>query len=115
MTESEEDGVRRFGMAARLRPELREEYLALHQEVWPEVEAMITECGIRNYTIFVLGDTIISYFEYVGDDFEADQAKMAADPVTREWWTHTAPCQLPFTEDSTAENWEAFEEVWHLD
>jgi len=26
-----------------------------------------------------------SYFEYVGNDFEADMAKMAADPTTQEW------------------------------
>jgi L-rhamnose mutarotase len=107
--------TRRFGMACRMRPELREEYLALHAAVWPGVEATITACGIRNFTIFVRGDVLFGYYEYVGDDYEADQARMAADPVTQEWWTRTAPCQLPFDADSAEPNWQPLDEAWHLD
>ena len=54
--------TRRFGMAARLRPEKREEYLALHRDVWPGVAATITACGIRNFTIFVRGDVLFGYY-----------------------------------------------------
>ena len=108
-------GVTRFGMAARLRPEKRAEYLELHANAWPGVEATITECKIRNFTIFVLGDTIFGYFEYVGDDYAADQERMAADPVTQEWWARTGPCQLPFDPDSDAPNWQIMDEAWHLD
>ena len=107
--------TRRFAMACRVRPEKRAEYLELHSAVWPGVEAMITECGIRNFTIFVLGDVIFGYYEYVGDDYDADQAKMALDPVTQDWWARTAPCQLPFEADSSQPNWQQLDEVWHLD
>lgn len=106
---------RRFGMIARLRPEKRQEYLDLHAAVWPQVEAAITASGIRNFTIFVTGDVIVGYFEYIGDDYEADQAMMAADEATQRWWTRTGPCQLPFNEGSAAPNWELLDEVWHLD
>ena len=108
-------GPIRFGMAARLRPEKRAEYLELHANAWPGVEAMITECGIRNFTIFVLSDVIFGYYEYIGDDYEADQARMAEDPTTREWWSRTAPCQLPFEPDSSEPNWQQLDEAWHLD
>jgi len=107
--------VLRFGMAARLRPEKRAEYLELHSAVWPAVEATITECGIRNFSIFVLGDVIFGYYEYVGDDFDADQATMARDPETQKWWARTAPCQLPFDPDSGLPNWQVMETAWHLD
>lgn len=108
---------RRFGMAARLVPEKREEYLALHRDVWPGVATTITECGIRNFTIFVRGDVLFGYYEYVGDDYETDQRRMAADPVTREWWSRTDPCQLPFDEATAPERatWQEFEEIWHQD
>jgi L-rhamnose mutarotase len=102
-------------MAARLRPELRERYLELHGDVWPQVEATITACGIRNFTIFVTGDVLFGYYEYVGEDFAADQARMAADEATQRWWAETAPCQLPFTAGSSAPNWEPLDEAWHLD
>lgn len=104
----------RFGMIARLRPEKRQEYLDLHADVWPEVEAMITSTGIRNFTIFVTGDVIVGYFEYVGQDYAADQAIMAADPATQRWWDRTAPCQLPFQDGAAAPGWEMLDEVWHL-
>jgi L-rhamnose mutarotase len=105
----------RFGMAARLRPELREEYLALHRDVWPQVEATITACGIRNFTIFVLGDVLFGYFEYVGEDYDADQARMAADPVTQEWWSVTMPLQEPLEQRPEGEWWAPAREVFHLD
>ena len=102
-------------MVARTIPERREEYLALHRAVWPAVEHTIVACGIRNFTIFVRGDVLFGYFEYVGDDYATDQLRMAADPVTREWWAHTGPCQVPFDAGSDAPNWVELDEVWHLD
>lgn len=105
----------RFGVAARLVPEKREEYLRLHRDVWPQVEATITECGIRNFTIFVLGDVIFGYYEYVGDDYEVDQAMMAQDATTQRWWAKTALCQLSFEPGSSESNWQQLDEVWHLD
>lgn len=106
---------RRFGMVCRMVPEKREEYLELHRAVWPGVEATITECGIRNFTIFVRGDVLVGYFEYVGEDYEADQELMAADPVTRDWWARTDPCQVPFDDADDAPGWQELEEAWHLD
>jgi len=69
--------VKRLAQTIRLRPERREEYLALHREVWPGVEAALLAANVRNYTIFLRGDTLFGYFEYHGDDFEADMASIA--------------------------------------
>ncbi|MFY9714007.1 MAG: L-rhamnose mutarotase [Microbacterium sp.] len=102
-------------MAARLVPSRRADYLRLHSEVWPHVEQVISDCGIRNFTIFELDGVLIAYYEYVGDDYGADQRRMAADPVTQQWWAETAPCQRPFRVGSSAPNWEQFDEVWHQD
>jgi L-rhamnose mutarotase len=105
-------------MVCRLRPEKREEYLALHRNPWPGVEAMITACGIRDFTIWVHGDVLFASFEYVGDDYAADQLKMAADPTTREWWALTGPCQIPFDGDEEpgeTGSWQLLDEAWHLD
>src|SRR5882762_3879346 len=70
----------RRAQVIRLRPDHAEEYLRLHAAVWPEVLDAITACNIRNYSIYLHGDLLMSYFEYVGADYEADAAKMAADP-----------------------------------
>lgn len=72
----------------------------------------ITECGLRNYTISVIGDLAVSCFEYVGDDFESDMAKMEADPVTLEWWKHTKPC---FRDHERGVYYEDLEEIFHME
>ena len=50
--------VRRLGKLIKLRPEHREEYLRLHAEVWPEVRAMLTACGLRNFSILLRGELL---------------------------------------------------------
>ena len=107
--------MQRYGAVIRLRPERREEYLRLHRAVWPEVEATITACNIRNYTIFLHGDTLFGYYEYVGTDHAADMAKMAADPATQRWWQLTDPCQEQVEGTPEGQWWAAMAEVWHQD
>lgn len=97
-----------------LAPEHREEYLRLHEPVWPAVEAALTRANIGDYTIFVHGDLLFAYYEYTGDDLDSDLATVAADPVTRQWWGHTDPCQRPLS-DGPGGPWTDMTEVWHLD
>jgi L-rhamnose mutarotase len=100
------------GQIVGLRPEKREEYLRLHRAVWPEVEQMIRACGIRDYRIYLHGDVLFSTFEYVGDDYAADMARMAADPATQRWWELTGPCQVALDADGSP--WSEADEVWRL-
>ena len=60
----------------RVKPEKLAEYIELHANPWPEVVDMIRECNIRNYSIFHKDGWLFAYFEYVGEDFEADMQKM---------------------------------------
>jgi L-rhamnose mutarotase len=107
--------MERHGSLIRLRPEKYEEYKRLHAAVWPEVLEMIHNCGIRNYTIYHKDGFLFSHFEYVGTDFAADMAKMAADPKTQEWWGHCTPCQDPLETRKPGEWWADMEELFHCD
>ena len=107
--------VQRFGKIIKLRPEHREEYLRLHADAWPAVLATLTACHIRNYSIFLEGGMLFSYFEYVGEDYTADMARMAADPATREWWRLTDPCQEQTEGAVAGEWWTPLREVFHHD
>ena len=79
----------RFCQRAWLKPGKVAEYRRLHANAWPGVLKTIEDCHLRNYSIALLGTLVVSTFEYVGDDYEADMRKMEAHPVTQEWWTHT--------------------------
>ena len=107
--------MKRYGMVIRVRPEKREEYKRLHAAVWPDVLAMIRECNIRNYSIFEKEGYLFGYFEYVGQDYAADMAKMAADPTTQRWWTFCEPCQQPVASAKPGEWWTTMEELFHTD
>ena len=110
----------RYGMVIGVEPDKIEEYKKLHAAVWPDVLAMIRQCNIRNYSIYLRtleggGTYLFSYFEYVGDDFNADMAKMAADPTTQRWWSFCQPCQRPLSNRDPNEWWANMEEVFHVD
>jgi len=107
--------MRRYGMVIKVRPEKLEEYKRLHAAVWPEVLAMIRECNIRNYSIYHKDGYLFGYFEYHGEDYAADMAKMAADPATQRWWDLCNPCQEPLPTRAPGEWWAQMEEVFHTD
>ena len=112
--------MKRYGMVIRLREEKIDEYTALHAAAWSDVLKMIARCNLRNYSIYLrkLDDGkhyLFSYFEYVGDDFAADMATMAADPTTQEWWSHCMPCQAPLADAGEGQWWADMEEVFHCE
>jgi L-rhamnose mutarotase len=98
-----------------VKPDAIPEYERLHTQVWPEVLATIHACNIRNYTIFRHGQMLFAYFEYIGEDYAADMAKMAADSKTREWWTYTDPLQEPMPDREESEWWLTLPEIFHSD
>lgn len=107
--------MERHALIVGVRPERREEYLALHRAVWPEVAATLSASHVTNSTIFATGDTLLAYYEYTGDDHAADMARIGEDPVTREWWTRPDPCQVRIApERDPGALWQPLDEIWHL-
>jgi L-rhamnose mutarotase len=107
--------MKRYGSVLKVKPGALEEYARLHAAVWPTVLEMIEKCNIRNYSIYHKDGYLFSYFEYVGDDFEADMKKMAADPETQRWWSVCIPLQEPLETRKEGEWWATMDEVFHTD
>lgn len=107
--------MRRYCQLIRLLPESREEYIEIHRNTWPTVLATIEACNIRNYSIFLYNDLLVAYFEYHGDDFEADMRKMAADPETQRWWKITDAMQEVLPEARPNGKWLQIPEVFHYE
>jgi len=107
--------MRRYGQLIGLKREKLDEYKKYHASIWPEITDKIRECNIRNYSIFYKDEMLFAYFEYVGDDFDGDMAKMAADPKTQEWWDIMMPMQTPWETRKEGEWWADMEEVFHQD
>ena len=77
--------MQRMGHVIGIRADDIEEYRRLHAAAWPEVLARLAASNITNYSIFLRQpeNLMFSYWEYVGTDFPADNAAIAADPATR--------------------------------
>jgi L-rhamnose mutarotase len=109
--------MQRMAMVLGLKADAVAEYKRIHAAVWPDVLAMITECGIRNYSIYLKEpeNMLFGYWEYHGTDFTADAARMAADPKTQEWWAICMPMQAPLDTRKEGEWWAMMDEVFHHD
>jgi L-rhamnose mutarotase len=107
--------MKRYGQVIRLQPGVLDKYRRYHADVWPEILDMIRQCNIRNYSIYHKDGYLFACFEYIGDDFGADMAKMAADPKTQEWWAIMKPMQDPLPTRAEGEWWANMEEVFHTD
>jgi L-rhamnose mutarotase len=109
--------VKRMGMVIGLRAEKISEYKALHASPWPEMNAALTAAHIRNYSIFLKEpeNLLFGYWEYTGDAFEADMAKLGAKEITRRWLALTDPCQQPLASAGKDEWWSFMESVFYLD
>ena len=105
----------RHGQLIGIRPERLAEYQRHHAKVWPDILAMITSCNIRNYSIYLKDGLLFAYFEYGGVDYDADMARMAADPRTQEWWALMKPMQKPLENRAPGEWWAEMDEVFHID
>ncbi|MBK5195615.1 MAG: L-rhamnose mutarotase [Proteiniphilum sp.] len=107
--------MQRHGQIIGISKENIEAYKKHHAEIWPEITDMIRKCNIRNYIIYHYGELLFAQFEYVGNDFEGDMAKMAADPKTQEWWAIQKPLQRTLPDRREGEWWAEMEEVFHMD
>ena len=109
--------VERYGMVTGLKREKMAYYKELHTAVWPGVLKKIKECNIQNYSIYLKEiegkPYLFSYFEYTGNDFDADMKKMAADTTTQRWWRETDPTQVPLPDAAEKkQTWSRMEEVF---
>ena len=104
-----------FGQVIKIKPDGLEAYKKWHANPMPGVNEMIKECNLQNYSIFVRGDYLFAYMEYVGSDYEADMEKMAADPATQRWWDVVKPLMQPLADRKDGDFWSDMEEIYHLD
>lgn len=81
-------------MHSDLKPEKVQDYVDLHAKPWPELMQLIADCHIHNYSISIRGTELYTYYEYTGEDYDADMKMMDESPIMQKWWTFSKPCFL---------------------
>lgn len=106
--------IKRVGMVVGIDPERIDEYKRLHADDNPGVRDLLNKYHMHNFSIFLqkMPDGKwyeFGYYEYTGNDFEGDMAKMGAEPRTIEWLKQCDPMQIPLP---GSEGWTDMERVY---
>ena len=64
-----------------------DEYKKRHDEIWKELKALLKECGITGYSIF-LDETTNSLFSFFTIDDAKKLDKLSNEPVMQKWWSY---------------------------
>lgn len=75
--------MERFTWKAKVLPGQLDEYIRRHDEIWPEMTEVLNRAGIRNYTIWNVGDDLFGYYEC--DDIAYASKVQAESPAVARW------------------------------
>ena len=87
---------------AVLKPGMKAEYIKRHDEIWPEMTAVLKEAGICNYTIWNIGDELFGYYE-CEKGLEYAEKVQAESPVVARWNVHMKDMMDMVKDDATGE------------
>ena len=104
--------MKRNAFKMKLKPGFEEEYEKRHDEVWPELQEVLTKAGFYDYSIYLDEETLTLFaFQKLTDDNTADD--LPDNPVVRKWWDYMSDI-MEYTPDNTPVAI-GLKEVFHAD
>ena len=88
------------------------EYKKRHAEIWPELQELLKESGISNYSIFLDHDTNILFGVLDCHNLELYE-KLPQHPVMQKWWDYMKDIMSTNPDNSPASI--ALEEVFYFE
>jgi L-rhamnose mutarotase len=102
----------RKAFSMTLKPGQQDEYQRRHQPIWPELQNVLKEHRVKNYSIF-LNRGADQLFAYAEIESEASWEQIAQTEVCRRWWAHMKDLMLTTSDNKPVMI--ALDEVFHLD
>ena len=105
--------MKRIGMVIGIKHDQIETYKLLHAGTG--VRDLLSQAHIHNFSIFMtqLEDGRFyefAYYEYTGEDYEADLAWLAIQPANKEWLALCDPMQIPLSSET---GWSIMESIYY--
>ena len=96
------------------RPGMAAEYERRHNPIWPELQKVMKDHVVHNFSIFLHEETnyLFGYLEIENED---RYHQMSKNDVCKRWWKHMSEvlvCDLP---DSEKGREDILAEVFHMD
>jgi L-rhamnose mutarotase len=95
-----------------LKPGSQDEYEKRHSPIWTELEEVLKQHGVHNYSIFLDRESE-RLFGYVEIESEELWGEIANSEVCRRWWSYMKDLMLTNPDDSPLAV--SLDEVFHLD
>ena len=96
----------------QLKPGFEAEYKKRHDEIWPELSALLSESGIQDYSIYLDRKTLTLFaVQKLADDFEPEA--IPRHPIVKKWWAYMADI-MDTNPDNSPVTGELIE-VFHMD
>ena len=77
--------MQRIAFTMKLFPGYEAEYKRRHATIWPELQSLLKEAGIREYSIFLDEKTLL-LFAYLVIEDPAKLDQLPGYPVMQKWW-----------------------------
>jgi len=107
--------TKRISMVIGIKTDKIEEYKKLHADSNSGVRDLLSKYNMHNFSIFLkqLDNGkwyLFGYYEYTGNDYEADMASLDKEKRNIEWLEMTDPMQIPLNGESS---WTKMEKVYY--
>lgn len=80
-------------------PGKEEEYEKRHSPIWPELETVLRQHGVRTYSIFLHPETN-QLFGLAEVESEERWSEIASTPICRKWWSYMKDLMPTQVDDS---------------
>lgn len=73
----------------KLKPGFEAEYKKRHNEIWPELQSLLSEAGVQEYSIF-LDEESLSLFAFQKLEEGFEESFLPNQPIVKKWWSYMA-------------------------
>lgn len=81
--------MQRLAFKMHLNPDQKEEYIKRHDEIWPELNQLLKEAGVSEYSIF-LDEETNTLFAFQKVRGEGGSQELGETEIVKKWWAFMA-------------------------
>lgn len=105
--------MNKFAFKMKLMPGCAAEYKRRHDEIWPELSALLKANGISDYTIFLDEETNTLFAVQRQSSSGQSSQGLGDNPVMQRWWAYMADLMETHADHSPVSI--PLKKVFHLD
>ncbi len=104
--------MEKYAFKMTLNPGMEAEYRKRHDEIWPELVALLKDAGISDYSIHLDRETNI-LFGVLWRRADHTMDGLPLHPVMKRWWTHMADIMAVKTDNEPVAT--QLETIFHME